>query len=84
MAILRFPNGSAPGPSGLRPSHLQDLLRKRNNALTSALCVSLGGFCQAALQGAFPPALAPFLCAANLVPLKKGLCWFWCAPHRNW
>ena len=28
QAIARFPTGSAPGPSGLRPSHLKDCIRK--------------------------------------------------------
>ena len=31
--ILHFPQGSAPGPSGLRPSHLQDTLRRKGAGL---------------------------------------------------
>ena len=40
-AILHFPRGSAPGPSGLRPGHLQDALKKRGGGL--ALISAAGG-----------------------------------------
>ena len=38
-SILHFPRASAPGPSGLRPSHLQDALKRlgHGGALISAL-----------------------------------------------
>ena len=38
-AILRFPRGTAPGPSGLRASHLQDCIQRRGGGapLVSAL-----------------------------------------------
>ena len=39
-AILHFPRGSAGGPSGLRPCHLQDALRRKGGGgnLIAALC----------------------------------------------
>ena len=38
-AVLRFPRGTAPGPSGLRASHLQDCVQRRGGGapLVSAL-----------------------------------------------
>ena len=46
-AILRFPRASAPGPSGLRPSHLQDSVRRRGRAsITQSICsgITRNGF----------------------------------------
>ena len=68
-AIQGFPSGSAPGPSGLRPSHLKDCLKRAGSI--SALKVGLRKFVQAAISGHLPRALHPVLCAANLIPLNK-------------
>jgi hypothetical protein len=70
QVILHFPKGSAGGPSGLRPQHLQDVLRMDLGA--SAIVLSaIMNFLHLSLDGGLPPQAAPFLCAANVVPLKK-------------
>ena len=68
-AALRFPRASAPGPSGLRPSHLQDALLRRGGGL--GLIRALAAFATAWAEAKLPPAHSPFLCGANLTPLKK-------------
>ena len=68
-AAMSFPPGSAPGPSGLRPGHLKDLLLKegRGGGLHAALQALVEGGC----LGLLPDELAPILCAATLIPLEK-------------
>ena len=68
-AVRTFPNGSAPGPSGLRPSALQDLLCR--NRRSGDLLPALATFVQACVNGRLPYTLGPMLCAARLIPLKK-------------
>ena len=68
-AVRTFPNGSAPGPSGLRPSALQDLLCR--NRRSGDLLPALATFVQACVNGRLPDTLGPMLCAARLIPLKK-------------
>ena len=68
-ALTAFPPGSAPGPSGLRPGHLKDLLRRPGTS--GALLEGLLGFCRAAILGKLPNSFAPWLCASTLVPLSK-------------
>ena len=68
-AIMSFPPGSAPGPSGLRPSHLKDCLLKVG--VGSTLQSSLAALVEKGATGHLHHAAAPFLCASNLIPLKK-------------
>ena len=68
-AVRTFPNGSAPGPSGLRPSILQGLLCSSQRS--GELLRALGTFVQACINGTLPPSLAPLLYAARLIPLRK-------------
>lgn len=68
-AVLHFPRASAPGPSGLRPAHLQDALRRRGGGL--GLIRSLARLVTKWVSGALPIAHSPYLCGANLTPLKK-------------
>ena len=68
-AILRFPRASAPGPSGLRPSHLQDAIRRRGGGL--GLIRSLASLTTEWVNGRLPASHSPFWCGANLTPLKK-------------
>ena len=68
-AVMHFPRASAPGPSGLRPSHLQDALRRRGRGL--ALLAALSDLTALWLKGALPQEHAPYLCGANLTPLRK-------------
>ena len=68
-AIASFAKGSAPGPSGLRPCLLQDLVlyNRRPGDLLSALAL----FTSTCLNGELPPTVAPMICAARLIPLRK-------------
>ena len=66
---MRFPRGSARGPSGLRPSHLQDSLRRRGGGLS--LIKALGTLSRLWAEGALPVEHAQFWCGANLFPLRK-------------
>ena len=68
-AITSFPPGSAAGPSGLRPVHLRDCVRRPG--VSSGLLIALRDLAQGFLGGSFPEAVAPLLCASNLVPLRK-------------
>ncbi len=68
-SVMSFPLGSAPGPSGVRPGLVKDLLAKegRNGSLHIALQTAVEKGC----AGELPKELAPLLCAATLIPLKK-------------
>ena len=68
-AAMSFPPGSAPGPSGLRPGHLRDLLSKEGRC--GSLHVALQAVVEGGCLGLLPDELAPILCAASLIPLKK-------------
>ena len=68
-AVTKFPPGSAPGPSGLRPSHLKECLRKAGSA--SCLMAGMAPFVRAAVAGLLPEALQPLLCGSSLIPLNK-------------
>ena len=67
--VADFPRGSAPGPSGLRPSCLYDMLKRGPHV--STLTESLAQFVALAAHGMFPADLAPPLASANLIPLRK-------------
>ena len=68
-AITHFPRGSAPGPSGLRPAHLQDAIKRKGASM--GLLAALGTLTRDWIHGALPPTHATALCAANLTPLRK-------------
>jgi hypothetical protein len=68
-AITSFPRSSAPGPSGLRASHLQDALRRPGRG--APLVSALARFCHMWAHGLIPEEMAPVLCGANLTPLRK-------------
>ena len=81
--ISDFPAGSAAGPSGLRPQHLQDVLRA-GSGVAASLLRSLDVFLQLCIDGRLPSAAAPFVCAANVIPLRKpegGAC---CPASCSW
>ena len=67
--VADFPRGSAPGPSGLRPSCLYDLLKRGPHV--SKIVVELAALVALAAHGKFPAELAPTFGAATLVPLRK-------------
>jgi hypothetical protein len=68
-AIVSFPAGSAPGPSGLRPCHLKDCIRRPGSA--GSLLPPLTAFVRRAAAGLLPAPMAPWLCAAKTIPLRK-------------
>ena len=68
-AIPRFPRSSDAGPSGLRPSHLQDALRRRGGG--APLVTALALLCKQWAHGQLPPEHGPLCCGANLTPLRK-------------
>lgn len=68
-AISHFPRGSAAGPSGLRPVHLQDAVKRRGGSV--GLVAALGQLTKDWVHGKLPPQHGPALCAANLTPLRK-------------
>ena len=70
QAIRSFPNGTAGGPDGLRPQHLQDMT---TSSITEApsLLSALASFSNLILEGKTPPAICPFLFGATLVTLDK-------------
>ena len=68
--LLSFPRAAAGGPDGLRPQHLQDIVRADSGAASSILA-SLCSFTRAALDGTLPVRAMPFLSSATLLPLRK-------------
>ena len=68
-AISSFPRSSAPGPSGLRASHLQDALRRPGRG--APLVSAIARFCHMWAHGLIPEEMAPVLCGAKLTPLRK-------------
>ena len=67
--IARFPKGTAPGPSGLRASHLQYAVRRPG--LVAPLVQALATLTRAWVNGTLPLEHAPFFTGANLTPLRK-------------
>ena len=70
MTVLKFPLGSAGGPSWLRQQHLQDVIRQ-DAGLAALSLEALDGWCLACLQGGLPAESTPYLCGAKLIPLRK-------------
>ena len=68
--VSSFPNGSAAGPSGLRPQHLQDVLRQDEGA-GSLVLAALDCFSLLCMDGKILPAASPFLACASPIPLRK-------------
>ena len=68
-SIQRFPRGSSGGPSGLRPSHLQDALRRRSG--TTSLIQALAMLTSKWIKGDLPQDHSQYWCGANLTPLAK-------------
>ena len=68
--ITTWDKASAPGPSGLRASHLQEMLHKEGPH-AAALLRSLVSFISKAVKGEFPLSHASTFSIATLIPLKK-------------
>ena len=69
--VKSFPNGSAPGPSGLRPSHLREAVGCPSPDRINQVLSSLTAFVNFLTSGQTPPPVLPFLCGANLLASPK-------------
>ena len=71
-AALSFRKGSAPGPSGLRPEHLNVVLKGAPANRTDKAGAALTRLVNIMVRGEVPEEVAPFLCGARLhAALKK-------------
>ena len=68
-ALGRFHRTSAAGPSGLRPSHLQEACKRPGRG--TPLLQALARLSRLWIMGALPQDHAPAWCGATLVPLAK-------------
>ena len=68
-ALGRFHRTSAPGPSGLRPCHLQEACKRPGRG--SPLLQALARLSRLWIMGTLPQEHAPAWCGATLVPLAK-------------
>src|SRR5262249_48037217 len=71
-AIRSFPAMSAPGPSGLRPTHLQDALSSDAGA-RATLLASLQRWFTFSTTNQIPPSHCRWLAAARLLAIPKRL-----------
>ena len=69
--VRSFPNGSAPGPSGLRPSHLRETVGCPSPDQAKRILASLTNFVNLLAAGRAPPTITPHLCGASLLASKK-------------
>ena len=69
QAVAGFPPGSAAGPSGLRPCHVKECLRRPGSC--AALQSGLAAFTEAACLGKLPVAISGWMCASNLIAIQK-------------
>ena len=70
-SVLSFPRGSAPGPSGLRPSHLREAITCPSPDLAEQFLSSLTKFVNLLASGQAPKSIVPHLCGATLLPCRK-------------
>ena len=68
-AVKSFPNGSAPGLSGLRPSHLREAIGCPSPDKANRMLASL--FVNLLAAGQVPSFIIPHLCGATLLACKK-------------
>ena len=69
--VRSFPNGSAPGPSGLRPSHLREAVGCPSPDQSNQLLAALTRFVNCLASGRTPTTITPHLCGATLLASKK-------------
>jgi hypothetical protein len=70
-AISQFDRGSAPGCSGLRPSHLQGMLRASSEQARAALLSEFNAFVNRSFHGHLPELLVPWFVGAPLTAFAK-------------
>ena len=76
--VRSFPNGSAPGSSGLRPSHLHEAVGCPSPDRANRFLSSLTSFLNLLAGGRAPPTITPHLCGAS--PCLQEEEW-WPSPH---
>ena len=69
--VRSFPNGSAPGPSGLRPSHLREAMGCPSPDRANRFLSSLTRFLNLLAAGRAPPTITPHLCGTSLLASMK-------------
>ena len=67
-AIKSFPPGSSGGPSGLRASHLKDMLKTKER---QKFLTALAAFCSRIANGGFSPECMKLLTASRLIAVPK-------------
>ena len=66
-----FPTGSAPGPSGLRPSHLKEAVGCPSPDQANRFLTCLTRFVNLLTAGRTPSFITPHLCGATLLAVRK-------------
>ena len=69
--VRSFPNGSAPGPSGLRPSHLREAVGCPSPDRANKVLAALTRLVNFLASGRAPSDITPHLCGATLLASKK-------------
>ena len=69
--VKSFPNGSTPGPSGLRPSHLREAVDCPSSDQANKVLIALTGFVNLLAAGHVPSSVLPYLCGATLLACRK-------------
>ena len=70
-ALTSFPNGSAPGPSGLRANHLKEAVKCPSPERGAQILRALSSLVNLLCGGRTPPEVVPHLCGATLLACKK-------------
>jgi len=70
-AMKSFPSSSAPGPSGLRPTHLREAALCQCFSARNRACLALLAFVRMLASGRAPPNITPLLCGASLLACQK-------------
>ena len=70
-ALKSFPNGSGPGPSGLRANHLKEAAFCPSPDRAIYALQFLSGAVNLMCAGKVPQAVVPYLCGATLLASKK-------------
>ena len=69
-AVQSFAPRSSAGPSGLRTTHIQEILTEADSDGTPTLLKALRVWVAAAITGSLHPLVVSTICAARLFPLK--------------
>ncbi len=70
-SVKSFPNASAAGPSGLRPSHLREAILCPSPDRAGQILSSLSRFVNLLASGRAPTSVLPHLCGATLLACRK-------------